>query len=177
MSVSLGVDGERHTFGPVGENPELPAAMWIGKGVLGQDASGGTATITITLPTSDEMPYASVEEIQANTPGADGYIFQLIVSGAFRDGGDVTMARVAQTRGFFQGRQQEYMDGFKAILRNLVGTAGQHRVIVIGANQGAGQNLTVYAWGYIWHRSAQHAKGGPKRPAGIGSGEAAPGGG
>lgn len=178
MAVTAAVTAELFALGPLGPNPEMPFAYWIGVGTITGDASGGTAIATITVPTSDDVPFASFEEASFNSPIADTVLYTMTYTkGLKNDSGSVPLAISQTLAAVIGGLQRSYSQGLRLIHRAT--SVGQPNLQVQGSNPGLGNTVNFTAWGYLWHRTAQQSFGGPKRPGATFGASAgfAPGGG
>ena len=152
---------------------EMPAGFWYGQATVNGDVSGGSAAVVFNLPTTNEFLYASWEEghaVDTRTAGAAAVVVQFNVAAAASGAAWLLQRTYEQqvVQADLPGTLM-YFPGTKIIFPTVASGSSLTKTIVqfLGSNPGAAQSVTCSAWGYLWHRKAVDAAGGPRRPSGA----------
>lgn len=152
-------------FGPVTQDPRIPAGMWFRQDSATGDASGGTVTLTQIL---DEAYLYSLESIHS-------FVSQVLAVTEFELQWAPTLPLIeGGTRGFFPiGLEQNIVTGIsQAGIPNKLNLPISLQAIQVGApfttsifhENVNGEFYRITQWGYFWQPSALKMPGGPQRP-------------
>ncbi len=151
---------------PFGEQPDArwPIGMWVATVNAAGDASGGNLECQVNF--RGELIY-SVEEAEPETSGAVAFTAAMGLQATFGDiaygfNSAVELIVTDTTNVSMTARASKTLGGGIIFPGHPTGS-----FLNAGRLNGAGLNMQLQAWGYIWDRFAFSLSGGPRKPHSI----------